>query len=1143
MALTFIYGGSGSGKSDALYERIIRLARKDHKRKYFIIVPEQFTMQTQKELVRRSDNHVIMNIDVVSFERLSFRVFEEAGRRDLILEDTGKSLILRKIAADREQDLTVLRANLKRMGYIDQVKSILSEFMQYEIRPADLSEMMDQLPEGSLLRYKLADLLLIYRDFDSYLKDSYVTAEQILDVCGELVGQSALLRNSVIAFDGFTGFTPVQMLLIERLMGVVSDIYLTVTLDERENPLRKTRIEDLFYMSLKLVASMRLLAERTGMEIGEAISIKGQSRRFDGHPDLQFLERNLFRIPAQTYHSGKGVSSIGILSCSSPAEELDRAAGQIIAMIREQGYRFSDFAVVSADADTYAKYAESTFLKYGIPYFLDQKRDLIYHPLTEYIRALLQIIDSDYSQEGVFRLLKTGLTDLTADEISELENYVLARGIRGSRRYHEPFRIPLSGRRGRKPEKEEEEHNLEELRRLNQIREKLLTYLDPFAAVFHRRKASAAEISAGIYHALKIISAEEKIEQEKSRLEGSGQKDMAAVYGQAWRIFMDLLDKYVELLRSEQMTAEEYRQILEAGISCAKVGIIPQEKDVVLLGDIERTRLEGIRVLFFLGVNDGIVPKNADHGGILSQYDREYLKDQMEVELAPSAREQVFIQKFYLYWNLTKPSDGLYLTYARNGGDGKARKPSYLIRTIRELLPDLKETVCHPEEFRLPETPEDGIETYIRGIRLADEGRPADPDWIRLHRWYESREEYQSRIRALFDAHFYVVGMEKLRPETAAALYGGRLHHSVTRLEQFAKCAYSHFLRYGLMLQERKEYQLEYSDAGTLYHDIMERFSVKVDEAGGWKTIEEPERVRLLNESFEEAELAVKESVFFSDAYHVYLLSRMKSVMDSSTRALVRQIQAGNFMPAGYEQPFAKRYRLLAKNGVAYDMTLTGIIDRVDLFEGEDRDYVRIIDYKSGNKAFSLNEFYYGLQQQLILYLMAAQENAADKGRTLYPGGLFYYHIHEPEIDEDKLKDMSQESKWFSSYQLKGLVNEDPDVIENMDPSKSKQSLILPVTSVNSGSLGAKSSTAGDRQFEVLTKYEDSQIRRIGEAILDGTIDLSPYQLGSEEGCTYCEYAGICGFEPRIAGCRYRTLERRTDAELWDLMAGKDKEE
>ncbi len=1143
MALTFIYGGSGSGKSDALYERIIRLARDDHRRRYFIVVPEQFTMQTQKELVRRSDNHVIMNIDVVSFERLSFRVFEEAGRNDLILEDTGKSLILRKIAADKESSLTVLRANMKRMGYIDQVKSIISEFMQYEIRPVKLREMEEQMPAESLLRYKLADIREIYEEFESYLTDRFITAERILDVCGELAEESALLRDSVIAFDGFTGFTPVQTQLMRQLMKVVSDVYLTVTLDRRENPLSRARIEDLFYMSRRMVSSMRRLAEETGMEIGEPLFMDRGGLRFTGHPDLEFLEQNLFRIPSESYRGADGAGSVGITSCADPADELEYAAARIISMVREKNYRFSDFAIVSADAETYAKYAESVFLKYGIPYFLDQKRDLIYHPLTECIRALLQVIDSDFDQESIFRLLKTDLTGIPAEDVNELENYVLARGIRGYKRFHEPFRVALARRRGRKITKEEEEQALIRLQHLNQIRMQLMELLEPFAAVFDHKTAGVTEISAGIYRFLTSIRAEEKLELERDRLEAEGQKEMAGVYGQAWRIFMDLLDKYVELLGTETMTAEEYGLILDAGIGSAKVGVIPQEQDVVLLGDIERTRLEGVRILFFLGVNDGIVPKNADHGGILSQYDREYLKDHLNIELAPSAREQVFIQKFYLYWNLTKPSEGLYLIYARCGGDGKARRPSYLIRTISELFPDLEETIHRPEEFDLPETPEAGIGSYIRGMRLLEEDPEPSADWIALHRWYAGRRDYRDRIRTLFNAHFYVAGMEKLAQETAAALYGGRLYHSVTRLELFSQCAYAHFLQYGLRLQERAEYRLEYSDAGTLYHEIMERFSGKVEAGPGWKALTEEGRQKILEESFAEAELAQKDAVFFSGAYHLYLLGRMKRVMDSSTKAMVRQIGAGNFMPAEFERSFARKYRLGTDGGHPFDLTLTGVIDRTDLFKTEADTFVRVIDYKSGKKTFSLNEFYYGLQQQLVLYLRAAREAALKEGVEIKPGGFFYYHIHEPEIDAEGQTEAELEDDWFASYQMNGLVNEDPDVITNMDRNAGGKSLILPVSYNKDGSLRASSKTAAEKQFDLLTDYEDRQIRRIGEAIMEGAIDRNPYLLGSDFGCKYCNFRTVCGFEPRIAGCKYRQLERHTDAEIWSLLDGKDDEE
>ena len=1132
MALQFIYGNPGCGKSEILYDKLTEYAQKDPFQRVFLIVPEQFTLETQKKMVRRSNGHVITNIDVVSFERLAFRSFEEIGMRPNVLEDNGKNLMLRKIAGDQASNLTYLRANIRKFGYVEEVKSMLSELMQYAISPQDLEAILKDLSPETSLYHKLSDILIMYRGMEEAFQDSLLVAERLPDVLASYVAQIPMLQNAVFAFDGFTGFTPVQGKLINALMSVAKDLFFTVTLDVSETPDIHAKtpdfaLEQLFYMSKRMIWNLIRLAEDNHITIHEPIPAKqGAHARFAGKPALQHLENNLFRPSSRAY---EGIQSqIHITSCANPKEELAYAVYQIAKMVRENGCRYRDFAIVSANADTYDHYAEGIMHLYDIPYFSDRKRDITYHPLTESLRALFEIIYTDFSGDSVFRLLKTGLMPFTDDEINLFETYCIARGIRGQKRFRTAFRTPTRQMRelARRTGDTGQERMASEMLRLNEIRKHFLELVLPICQLFESGAASVRAISKAVYRFLTSVHAEETLLSMQNALLSDNRTNDASVYEQIWSEIMDLLDKYVTILGDEEMDAKAYAEILDSGIAGIKIGILPPTSDCVVLGDIERTRLDGVRHLFFLGFNDGIIPQNTTQGGMLSQYDREQLSG-MGLRLAPTAREDVFLQRFYLYWNLTKPSDNLFLTYARLDAEGKAIHPSYFISLLSEMFPGLVIDSFADETQRMPFTTACGINSWLSGLDDAVEENSSQV-FKALHQWFMGNAAWKDTIRHFLQIRFAGAQAETLTTETARLLYGTTLSNSVSRLENFIRCPYQHFLNYGLRLSERETFQVTPIDMGSFMHDVLARFSMKVDAGSGWMEITRPEWETYLTESILESELGQSESVFYDNATNMHRLDVIKNTLTSSTDALIRQIRAGSFLPAEYETAFRLQYD---------KVFLNGRIDRCDLYSENGTTWVRVIDYKSGVTEFKLPEFYYGLSLQLVLYLEAVTGSFAKKGKQIQPGGMFYYHLDDPVIDLSKLKkDESRDEALLAAYKLQGMVNEKEDVYRHMDAGFETTSNIIPVALKKDGSLTARSSATDEDGFELMRKHAMMLCAETGNRILSGEIQPVPYERKDQDGCKYCSYHEICGFDQRIPGYHKNKLEDLDDAIVWKKL-------
>ena len=1127
MSLRFYFGPSGSGKSHRIYEEIMQRAAQEPGRNFLIIVPDQFTMQTQKDLVMRSDRGGILNIDVLSFGRLSHRILEEVGTKEMpVLDDTGKSLVLQKIAADLKEQLPAMGSLLHKQGYIHEVKSAISEFMQYGISTQDMDKLIASAEKRGALAMKLRDLKTLYRGFQDYIRDHFITTEETLDVLRRSLVKSKILPDSVVVFDGFTGFTPIQNRLIQELMRVCEETIVSVTIGEEEDPYQMDGEQKLFHLSKKTVADLVKLAAEAEVTRGEDVFVKGGPNRFTEAPALCYLEQNLFRYQYEPYTEKQ--CEIRMFEALSPREEVHQTALYIRKLIREEGLTYRDIAVVIGDLEGYASYVETEFGQLEIPCFLDRTRGIVLNPMIEYIKSALQLYIRDFSYDTVFHFLRSGMADISREEIDELENYVIRTGARGYRTYSRLFtRKTEEMQQG--SGQEDTERAEETMERLNRIRQQ---FADTVEILHMAPRAKAGEYVDHLYDFLEQNQVQQKLLNYQQRFEQEGDLAKAREYAQIYRLVMDLLDQIYELLGEEEISLQEFADILEAGFGEITVGTIPQNVDRIVVGDMERTRLKQVKVLFFLGVNDGNIPKNASKGGIISDMDREFLIES-GTEMAPSPRQQMYIQRLYLYLNMTKPSERLYLSYAKVNSDGKGIRPSYLIDTVRKLFPQL--AVEYPQNRSRLEQ----IEGRQEGARyLAEELREyADgtlreeerQDFYLMYRAYEADPEGRDRLTAAAFRRYKESGLSRI---VARALYGRQLENSVSRLETYAACACRHFLQYGLSLQEREEFGFELSDMGNVYHAVLENFAGKLAESGRtWWDFDENFATQAIKEAVEGYAATYGETVLYSSARNEYAITRMSRILTRTVLTLQQHLKQGSFQPDDYELSFRFAEDL---DSIHVDLSeeekmhLQGRIDRIDVSEDAEHVYVKVIDYKSGNKKFDLAALYYGLQLQLVVYMNAAMELESRKhpDKEIVPAALLYYHIDDPTIETPvELTQEQINEEILTKLRMNGVVNSDPAVVERLDRFLQDKSKVIPVEKKKDGSFSARSGILSREELHVVSAYVDTKIRQIGREILDGKIAANPYEKGNEEACTYCAYKKVCGFDGSIPGYEKRQLE------------------
>ena len=1014
--------------------------------------------------------------------------------------------------------------------------------------------MISQTPGRGLLHEKLKDLLNLRTAVDQLRQklagegnaETSLLPEEILGVFASCAADSQILRGCTLAHDGFTGFTPTQMTALRALMGCCSEMLVTVTIDPSVDPFSRIEEHELFAMSKRTIQSLNAMAGE--MHAGPVKFVKmDKAWRFTQGSMLQTLEKRLMRyergrkapLPPET-----GKEDISLHISSGPEEEAQFAARAILNLVCREGYRFSQIAVIAGDLPSYEHHIERVFSACRIPFFIDQKQAPVLDPCLEFVRAALEIVSGHYSYEAVMRFLRTSLAGLERDEVDLLDLYLRAAMIRSGKRWKQEWTRTTRT------------IGEEELVLLNGSRERLIGKLSPFTDAFSGKAKSVKDYTAALKKLLETFEIEQQMEalsQSMKDTEGhpmlmsasereARSEEYRTIYGEITKV----LDEMVELIGQEQVSPAEYQQILEAGLDQIRIGKVPPGLEQVYVGDMLRTRLSGIRALIMVGLNDGWIPARKGKNGILSEMDRETLTE-LGIRLAPGMKEDAFIQRFYLYRCLTRPSERLYLSCLRSCA-GSDMRPSYLMKEVTGLYPWLQireedEIGRQPGNLILPGP---GMEQVARAMRLGIAGRKADPQLLELLRYVRSIEK-NHRVRQMEQLARLRPGTEKLKEETAILLYGQVLEGSVTRMDQYALCPFMHFAGYGLNLKEREEGKITAADAGTLYHDVLERFAktVTFDPRYDWFTLTREQQEAVLEECAAAAVLGENRDLYEDSARSRYVVERMKENLRSSVQAMVGQVQAGSFVPERFELPF--RDRLIVEEGLQVE--LAGKIDRLDLYRSEEGIWMKVLDYKSGSTRFDLPLMYDGRQLQLLAYLNRARKALEEEtGERILPAGIYYMHLTEPRpvgITPDKILSPEEvEQKLLDQLKPDGLTVSDPRALNLFAADEQVRKHVVPVPRyTKEGDIRGDSPSATARQMEALEHMCLDRIRSFALQIRRGTIRPLPYKEKQSIACDYCRFRMACPYDIKLPGAAWREKTVKGRQEMLEQIAREEEEQ
>lgn len=1142
MSLRFIYGRAGSGKSFACRSEIADALKDNRNERLILLVPEQYTLQAERNLIQTIGKEGIIRAEVLSFRRMAYRVFSEVGgiTRQYI-QPAGKCMLLYRIMHQIKDKLKVFSNAARQQGFVNTLAGTFTEFKRYYVTPELLMHTGEGIEGDELLKNKLEDIRMIFEAFEKIMHEKYLDSDDDLTMLADKLPLSRQLDGAQIWIDEFSGFTPQEYRVIEELLKKakrVSICFCTDCLMEEYQP----DVDEIFSPVKNAVRKLMALAKDHHIPVEKPKAFTGHPCfRFKDNEELGHLERYFFSFPYRTYK--EKTKNIGLFTAMNIYTEIENTARDIVSLCRDRGIRYKDIAVVTRNLADYEKLISVIFDQYDIPYFIDSKKDIVSHPFVLLVLSCLDIFVRNWSYESVFRYLKTGLTNIETHDIDIIENYVLATGIRGNRwTKEEEWDFPISSN----APQERSEYEKQLLDQVNDIRKRITSPLIRFRSKTKGRK-TVREICAALYEFLCDIGVPGRIEQRIETLKDAGELDLANQYGQIWNIMMGVLDQMVEVLGDDMLTVERFKELLAIGVAEYQVGLIPPALDQVMVGSVERSKSHDIKALYILGVNDGVFPAVEKDEGILSDKDRETLRS-LGVELAPDTRTKAFEEQYLIYKTLTSVSGYLRLSYPIADLEGGAMRPSVIISRLKKVFAGIYEQ----SNIAVNNTVADNMQMIgaamptfhelITKIRCQVEGESIHPLWWDVYRWYRCNDQWRHPCKTALSGLFYTNQVNTVPAEKIKNLYGSPAYTSISRMEQFASCPFSYYVKYGLKAEERKVFKLSAPDLGTFMHTVLEEFSKKMAQGDiRWEQVTKEWCTEIISTIIDDLLKKMSRSIFNSSQRYQYIAGRLKRVLSRAVWLIVQHIQRSGFEPIGYEMSFQEKgdfppITIALPSGE--EIKLVGRIDRIDGLKTEEGTYLRIIDYKSGSKAFKLCDVYYGLQIQLITYLDALWEHGGKKlPKPILPGGILYFRLDDPIVKAGASATEEQiEREIMKQLKMKGLLLADVKLIKEMDRNIQGDSLIIPARLNKGDTLGKSSSVATAQQFEILRKHVRKLLTKLGEEMLKGDVSIKPYKKKKFTSCTYCEYASVCQFDPGLKDNEYRVLSDLKDEDVWKVM-------
>lgn len=1103
--LKLVLGAAGSGKTSLITNEIQKkvMLREGG---IFMLVPEQYSHEAERELCSVCGDKLSLYAEVLSFSRLAVRVFQETGTGGKTPLDKGGRLLCMSLA------LNEISSRLKLYSSAKNKAELTASLLQTvtELKAACLSS--DDLTKaaqgaGTGLSEKLQDLALCLASYDAVLAQGRADPSDRLIRLAETIGQSSVGTEGPIYIDGFTDFTGAELLVIQELLKKNADLTVCLTCDGLYGDYEH------FEPSRRAANTLARFAKDFGIET-EIVSPEAAPNKA---APLLFFDEKLYSYTSETRENTDGC--ISIVKSDSLRSECEMAAAKCLELVRDRPCRFRDIAIAVRGYDSYSAALEEAFRLYSVPLFAARRGSILQKPVAALIADAFEVILGGWEADAVLSYMKTGLTGIAQEERDALETYVTMWDIRGSMwTRKKPWSLHPDGF-GTEPTVE----SAELLARIDAIRRAISS---PLVALFEsgKKAQTATEQAKALSDFLAALRLPETLENKAQELEKSNHSLLAAEYTQLWEIVRSSLEQTAAILGDTPMTQEQFAKLFLQTLSQYDVSAIPVSLDRVSAGDMDRMRRRNIKHLIILGASDDRLPLLKQGSGILSDEERDELNS---LGLSLGGGTDELSRELSLIYNcVTLPSETLTLSYCSQSENGALARPSFLISRAK-LLFGLEEKALDLNKIRLA-APEPAFLLAVNG---------AEDDSPRLaYAYFLGTDDGRLKLEEL--RHKAEQKRGELSKSAVKILYGEKLSLSPSRTDAYSACRFSYFLRYGLKLEESERAGFEAPELGTFMHYVLENVAGEISKGSGFKSVT-PEETDVLVDRYTDLYIADKLGGF-EDKFprFVYLFGRLRPSVRRVVKDMVRELSRSDFAPLDFELGLGVGGDLppvRIENGKS-ELYIKGIADRVDGCIRDGKLYLRIIDYKTGKKSFSLSDVWYGMGMQMLLYLFALEQEGEKRyGAPIVSAGVLYVPARDTLISAGgDLSDEELEALKAKTRKRSGLILDDSSIIAAMENSESPE--YIPVTFKKDGTLSSDS-LASSEQLKSLHAHVDKRLLELSKNLSGGKIEASPYYRGeADNACLYCPYGAVCRFDERSDKLRY--LSKLKPSDFWDRLEG-----
>ena len=1136
MELNAYIGRAGTGKSTAMVNEIKDKMKTDPLGDPIILIaPTQSTFQFEQAFVNDSTLNGSLRTEVLHFERLSHRVFQEVGGfTEQRLSKAATEMMIYHLVQQYQSDMKLYKSQAKYFGFSEKLAEQIQDFKKYSVLPEHIDEFLNTHDIQTRTKHKLEDISLIYKQFESRTHGNFITVEDSLRKFIEQMDKSEWLKRSEIYIDGFHNFSTLEYEMIQALVRNAKKVTVLLTTDGNQ---------DAFSLFRKPSEVLNHLEE-----IAQDLHIQLQKRLFNevyrfNHNDLKALESQ-FDALQLTPQQNQG--HIDILESSSMREEINEIARQILKDTRDNQLRFQDIAILYRDV-SYADLFESILPLYQIPFNIDTKRSMTHHPIMEMIRSLIEVIQTNWHINAMMRLLKTDvLTNQYKNSthlIDLLENFAIERGIYGKRWLDDDlFNVDNFRKMGRKEHQltQEERETFEQVVKLkNDVIDKILHFEQAM-----NEGNTVREFATAFYESMEYFELPNQLMTQRDILDNDGYHEEAEEIDQIWNSLIQILDDLVTVFEHESMTLTRFLEVFDIGLEQLEFVMIPQTLDQISIGTMDLAKVDNKKHIYLVGMNDGSMPQPISSSSLISDDEKKLFEQNAQIELSPTSDILQMDEAFVCYIAMTRATNRVTFSYSLMGSSGDEKEMSPFLAQIKDIYDNLDVINIHQMHQEHPISLIEHVHqtkiNLFESLRAwLDEEIVADT-WLDAYQVMRDDERLNEGLNYLITSLTYDNETKQLSETLAQDLYGKTINASVSRFEGYQQCPFKHFASHGLRLNERTKYELQNFDLGDIFHSVLKYISDRID--GDFKHLDQKKIKTLTSEALEQILPKVQFNLLNSSAYYRYLSRRIGAIVETTLSALKYQGDYTKFKPQQFETGFRKSPKsdeeLMAKSltttqGVP--INIRGQIDRIDTYTKENQSYVNIIDYKSSKNSATLDltKVYYGLQMQMMTYMDIVLQNQERLGLTdiVKPGGLLYFHVHEPrlklknwlEIDQEKL-----EKEHINKFKMSGLVNSDENVLDALDIRLEPKfkSDIVPVGLTAKGTINkASSQVADENTIYKFIEHNKKNFIETASHIMDGHTEVAPLKYKQTLPCQYCSYQSVCHVDGMIDSKRYRTVD------------------